>query len=180
MTDAERAQLLDQKLKPSLKGAFKRTELAPDAPAPKVNGIVAQRGPELTSAALEAWNQRVSGAPIIDVAHTLGLSIESAKLLIKEVHDAIHEDLKANLDLNRQLDLARIDQLISAYLPPAKGGDTDSANVVLRALTQRSKLTGSEPLPDPGRAHPENVLVWINQALPRIGQLVDSLPAETY
>jgi hypothetical protein len=108
----------------------------------------------------------------------MGLSIEGTKALIKEAHDAIHEDLKTNLDLNRQLDLQRIDGLLQVYYPLARSGDPDSANVTLKCLAQRSKLTGIEPMPDPGRSNPQNVLVWIQSQLPSINKIVDALPAE--
>jgi hypothetical protein len=156
----------------------KRTPLAPDAPAPATQALIAKNGQEPTARALEAWAARVRGSPIVDVAHEMGLSIEEAKILIREVHDAIHEDLKANLDLNRQLDLTRIDHLIGAYYEPARAGDTDCANVVLKCLQQRSKLTGIEPLPDPGRSNPQNVLLFVQQSLPSINKIVDSLPLE--
>jgi hypothetical protein len=50
--------------------------------------------------------------------------------------------------------------------------------VVLKCLAQRSKLTGIEPQPDPGRSNPQNVLVWIQNQLPSINRIVDALPLE--
>jgi hypothetical protein len=167
------------KAKPApIRDAEKRTPLSPQAPSPRFNGVLAERGPELTKQALEAWSQRVAGTPVVDVAFGLGVSIELCKKLIKEVHEAIRDDLKDSLDLNRQLDLERVDGLINTFYKFARAGDTDSAAVVLRALQHRSKLTGIEPLPDPGRSHPVNVLNWINLQLPNIHKLVDSLPME--
>lgn len=162
-----------------MREAQKRTPLSPDAPAPRFNGVLAHRGPELTAKALAAWNARVSGVPIVDVAYELGVSIELAKKLIAEVHAAIRDDLKESLDMNRQLDLERVDGLVNTFYPIARSGDTDSAAVVLRALQHRAKLTGVEPLPDPGRSHPQNVLVWIQQQMPGIHKIVDSLPLES-
>jgi hypothetical protein len=161
-----------------IKELKQRTQLAPDAPAPRLGDVIAAHGLEPTTRALEAWAARVRGSPIIDVAHNMGISIESAKKLIKEVHEALHEDLKENLGLNRQLDLDRIDGLLSSYYPSAKAGDTEAANVVLRAMKHRAQLVGLEALPDPGRSHPENVMIWIQNQLPSINRLVDSLPLE--
>jgi hypothetical protein len=161
-----------------MKDAEARTPLDPGAPAPHFQGVLADRGPEQVKAALEAWTARVEGVPIVDIAHGLGVSIALAKQLIKEVHEAIRDDLKDNLELNRQLDLERVDGLINTFYPVARAGDTDSAAVVIRALQHRSKLTGIEPLPDPGRDHPINVLTWINGQMPSIARLVDSLPME--
>ena len=164
---------------PALKSIDKRASLAPEAPAPQTQALVATHGEEPTSRALEAWNARLSGAPIIDVAHQLGVSIELAKKLITEVHAAIYEDLKANLDLNRQLDLSRIDSLLKAFLPGAKAADPDAANVVLRALQHRAKLTGQEPESAPTRlTQPNAVMVWIQNQLPSINRIVDNLPIE--
>jgi hypothetical protein len=153
-------------------------QLAPDAPAPRLEVLIAKNGQEPTARALAAWAQRLAGASICDVAHELGVSIETAKELIKEVHDVVFEDLKENLELNRSLDLARIDQLLAAHMPKAQSGKVKSAQLVLRCLERRSKLTGIEALPDPGRNHPQNVLIWLQTQLPSINQIVDSLPQE--
>jgi hypothetical protein len=155
------------------------SELAPDAPAPRLGELVAQNGSEPTARALAAWEGRLQGQPIIDVAHTLGVSIESAKALIKEVHQAIAEDLKDNLEINRSLDLARIDGLLAAHYPRAKAGKVKSSQLVLRCLERRAKLTGIEPVPEHGpNKQPQNVLIWLQAKLPSISQLVDSLPTE--
>jgi hypothetical protein len=158
---------------------MRATPLSPDAPAPRTRAIVAEHGPGLSRAALEAWEQRVHGTPIVDLAYGMGLRIEDAKRLIKEVHAAIAEDLKENLNLNRQLDLDRIDHLLSTYYPQARDGNFKSANVVLKLLAHRAKLSGIEPLPDPGRSHPENILIWVQNALPSINKIVDALPPDS-
>jgi hypothetical protein len=139
---------------------------------------VAQRGPELTQQALDAWQQRLAGVPIIDVAHDMGVSIETAKMLVREVHAAIADDLKESVAQNRELDLQRIDAMIRSWYPSAVDGDKDSADVMLKLLAQRAKLTGSG---EPQQSHvvqPQNVLVWIQQQLPSINRIVDSLPIE--
>lgn len=161
-----------------MKEADKRTPLDPQAPAPRFNGVLNDRGPELTKQALEAYEARVSGVPIIDVAHELGVSIVLAKQLIKEVHEAIRDDLKENLDLNRQLDLDRCDGLLNTFYPKARAGDEEAAAITIRAMQHRAKLVGIEALPDPGRSHPTNVLVWIQSQMPSINKLVDTLPLE--
>lgn len=153
-------------------------QLAPDAPAPQLGELVAEYGSEPTARALAAWEQRLNGESIIEVAHNLGLKIETAKILLREVHDAVAEDLKQNLELNRSLDLARIDALLAAHYPRAKAGKVRSAQLVLRCLERRAKLVGIEPLPDPGRSQPQNVLIWLQGQLPSINRIVDSLPSE--
>lgn len=158
-----------------------RTELSPQAPAPHVAQMVEAKGEEVTVQALSAWNKRVNGEPIVDVAHEMGLSIAGAKALIKEAHDAIAEDLKDALNQNRELDLQRTDQILKTFLPSAKGGCKDAAMVVLKALSHRARLTGSEPLVDKhdNQHHrPQSVLVWIQNQLPAINKIVDALPPE--
>jgi hypothetical protein len=155
------------------------TPLAPDAPAPRLKAWAAEHGPELSRDVLQAWQARVDGWTIVDIAFQLGLRIEEAKLLIKEAHDAIAKDLKENLNLNRQLDLERIDRLLSFYYPQARSGDHKSAGIVLKLLAHRGKLTGVEPVPEPQHNHPENVLIWVQNALPEINKIVDALPSET-
>lgn len=60
------------------------TPFASDAPAPKTKALVASLGEELSTVALEAWAGRVGGESIIEVAYRLGVTIESARELIKE------------------------------------------------------------------------------------------------
>ena len=164
--------------KPNLGAELKRTELSPDAPAPRTARLIENQGHEPTEAALCAWEARIKGMPIIDVAHELGVSIVAAKALIRDAHAAIMEDLKENLDLNRQLDLGRIDGLLQVYYPLARAGDTDCAAVAIKCLQHRAKLVGIEALPDPGRSNPQNVLIWIQNQLPNINKIVDALPVE--
>jgi hypothetical protein len=152
--------------------------LAADAPAPRLGALVAEFGSEPCARALKAWEARLRGDSIIDIAHDLGLSISAAKVLLREVYEAISEDLKENVDFNRQLDLARIDTLIAAHLPKAQSGKVKSAQLVLRALERRSKLIGLEPMPAPTHNHSQSVLIWIQQKMPNINSLVDSLPTE--
>jgi hypothetical protein len=112
------------------------------------------------------------------VASDLGLSIDAAKVLIKQVHEAVAEDLKENLDQNRSIDLARIDQLIGAHYPKALAGKIKSSQLVLRCIERRAKLVGHEALPAPTHSTSTSVLCWIQTQLPSIHKLVDSLPAE--
>jgi hypothetical protein len=164
---------------PTFSDLAQRTELPPDAPAPQTGELVADQGEELTVEAIRAWDDRIKGKAIIDIAHDMGVSIELARHLIKEVHAALHEDLKANLELNRTIDLQRIDGLIMTFYPMAKAGDDKSATVLLKALQHRAKLTGAEPVPEPTRAnHVESVQAWIVNVLPSINRLVDNLPQE--
>lgn len=165
--------------RPTNKDLARRTKLASNAPAPHLEAVIATQGLEPTTKALEAWNARLAGHAIIDIAHDMGVSIELAKKLVSEVHTAIYEDLKTNVDLNRQLDLGRIDSIIRGHLPSAQAGDTDSANVVIRALSHRARLTGCEQPSDPARdGSPRNVMIWLTNQLPSINKIVDALPPE--
>jgi hypothetical protein len=156
----------------------KRTRLAQESPAPRLNAIIAENGKEPTGEALKAWDARVNGESIIDVAHEMGVSLNLARQLINEVHQAIMEDLKESLELNRAIDLQRLDGLIQAYYQPAREGDDRAAVVLLKALQHRAKLTGQEPEQPTRVNNIENVQAWIIHQLPTINQLVDTLPVE--
>lgn len=159
--------------------ALERTELARDASAPNIQAVIAKRGLEPTELALCAWAARVKGVAMVDLAHELGVTIEDAKVLLREVHEAIAEDLKTNLELNRQLDLDRVDGLLKTYYPQALAGDIDAAGLTLKALHHRCRLVGIEAQPRPNNSvEPQNVLVWIQNALPSINRIVDALPVQ--
>jgi hypothetical protein len=155
-----------------------RTQLAREAPAPRLNHLIAKKGETAVHEALSAWDERLRGMAIVDIAHARGITITAAKHLIREAHEAIAEDLKENLDLNRRLDLDRIDGLLRTFYPAARFGDEKAANVTLKCLERRAKLTGAEPESSPGRNHPENVLVWVQAQMPNITRLVEALPSE--
>ena len=152
----------------------------PDAPAPRLEALVERDGVDPTAKALAAWEARIKGSPVVDIAHAMGLSIDACKCLIQEAHQAIRDDLKDALELNRTLDLERIDGLLKAFYPMAREGHEESAYITLAALKHRSKLTGVEPGSEHMRnanASPQSVLIWVQQALPSINRIVDSLPS---
>jgi hypothetical protein len=145
-----------------------------------LDALVERDGVNPTAQALAAWEARIKGSPVVDIAHAMGLSLDACKRLIKEAHDAVREDLKEALELNRSLDLQRIDGLLATYYPMARAGHEESAYITLAALKHRAKLTGTEPGSDrvPGSLAPQNVLVWIQNALPQINKIVDALPVD--
>lgn len=154
------------------------SRLAQDAPAPATALLISNQGQKTAQEALSAWDMRLRGVPLVDIAHDKGVSIEGAKFLIAEAHKAIAEDLKENLEQNRQLDLGRIDGLIRAFYPAAIDGEEKAGHLVLKCLERRAKLTGVEPEAIPTNTTPANVLVWIQNSLPRINRIVDALPEE--
>jgi hypothetical protein len=178
LTEAEKRERLAAKWEKRKHPQMPVTVLSPQTPAPKLAEVVEKRGPELAANALSAWNARLNGEPIVDVAHRMGVPLAAAKELIREAHEAIAEDLKTALEQNRELDLQRTDMILKSFLPGAREGDRDSAAIVLKALAHRSRLCGTEPLADPGRSKPENVLIWIQNQLPAINRIVDALPIE--
>lgn len=113
----------------------------------------------------------------MDIATEIGMTIPAARALINDAYTALREDLKDNIELNRTIDLARIDELIKAWLPLAQRGDPAAANVMIKALSLRSRLASTEPTPaSTERVHPQNVLVWVQQQLPQIEKLVEAIP----
>jgi hypothetical protein len=164
-------------LKTAVPGPRKFT---PDAPAPRLEALVERDGVDPTAKALAAWEARIKGSPVVDIAHAMGLSIDACRSLIKEAHQAVRDDLKDALELNRTLDLERIDGLLKTFYPMAREGHEESAYITLAALKHRSKLTGTEPGSErvPANLQPSQVLIWVQQALPNINRIVDSLPSD--
>jgi hypothetical protein len=177
MTEAEKREALAIKWAKAKHPKLTTRPLEPTTPAPRLEAVVQARGPAAIADALRAWDARLNGEPLVNVAHTFGLSIEAAKQLIREAHAAIAEDLKEAVNQNRELDLQRTDMILKSFLPGAKEGDRDCASIVLKALGHRSRLTGTEP-PSPNQTRPEAILVWIQQQLPAINKIVDALPRE--
>jgi hypothetical protein len=177
MTEAEKRAALARKWAKGKHPKLTIQPLEPTAPAPRLEAAIQVRGPQVIADALRAWDARLNGEPVVNVAHTFGLSIEAAKALIREAHAAIAEDLKEAVNQNRELDLQRTDMILKSFLPGAKEGDRDCASIVLKALGHRSRLTGTEP-PSPNQTRPENVLIWIQNQLPAINKIVDALPRE--
>jgi hypothetical protein len=167
---------------PSLKTAVPGPrKFTPDAAAPRLEALVERDGVDPTARALAAWEARIKGSPVVDIAHAMGLSLDACKQLIREAHEAVRDDLKEALELNRTIDLERIDGLLRAFYPAAREGHEESAYITLAALKHRAKLTGTEPGSLDrafGAAQPANVLVWIQNALPQINKIVDALPAD--
>jgi hypothetical protein len=158
---------------------LERTELAHDASAPSIKALIAKRGLEPTEMAMACWAAKIKGRAMIDLAHELGVTIETAKVLLREAHDAIAEDLKANLEMNRQIDLDRVEGLLGRYYPAALEGDPEAAAVTLKCLGHRARLVGIEAQPRPNNSiEPQNVLVWIQNTLPSINKIVDALPVQ--
>jgi hypothetical protein len=155
------------------------TEVSAEAPAPRLQAMVESRGAELTQAALNAWEARKRGDPVVNIAHGMNVSIETAKALIREAFNAVSEDLKETVAINRELDLQRIDAIVKTYLEPAAEGHLDSAKIVLAAVNARSKLLGADKLPDPARGQqPAVILAWIQAQLPNINRIVEAQPIE--
>jgi len=139
----------------------------PDTPAPRLNAIALAHGAQPIARALVAWEKRLRGVPIIDVARDLGLSIEEAKVCLGQIHNIICEDIKDAIALARALDLERIDGLLATFYPRALAGDKAAALVVLKCLDRRAELCGTQPCPNrigkgSGR---HNVLLWLQNQL---------------
>jgi hypothetical protein len=165
---------------PSLKTAVPGPKkFTPDAAAPRLEVLVERDGVDPTAKALAAWEARIKGSPMVDIAHAMGLSIDACKQLIREAHEAVRDDLKEALELNRTIDLERIDGLLASFYPAAREGHEESAYITLAALKHRAKLTGTEPGSLDrafGAAQPQNVLIWLQNSLPQINKIVDALP----
>jgi hypothetical protein len=70
----------------------------PEAAAPRLEKLVERDGVDPTAKALAAWEARIKGSPVVDIAHAMGLSIDACKVLIREAHEAVRDDLKEALE----------------------------------------------------------------------------------
>ncbi|CAL9612133.1 hypothetical protein SUDANB1_05648 [Streptomyces sp. enrichment culture] len=93
--------------------------------------------------ALQLW---IAGVDLRTIADRVGYADQSAAK--KAVDTAVRESIareQADVDELRRLEVLRLDRLQAAFWPAAiKDKDRKAADVVLRCIAQRSKLTGVE------------------------------------
>jgi len=66
-----------------------------------------------------AWDLRIDGCSVREVAERLGISYAQARRLVQLAYTDPGTRLSETAEVSRELDLARLDQLIRAYLPLA-------------------------------------------------------------
>ncbi|MNU44084.1 hypothetical protein D3C71_328900 [compost metagenome] len=95
-----------------------------------------------TDRRLEALDLRKRGKNFEEIGDALGITKSAAWQLVDGALKDYSEAVKESTDELRQITLLQLDQMLSAWLPVAKGGDDKAAGVVLKTLGERAKLMG--------------------------------------
>jgi transposase len=143
-----------------------------------------------------AWDLRIDGCSVREIAQRLGISYAQARRLVQLAYTDPGIRLSETAEVARELDSARLDQLIRAYLPLAlntrtlaeriRNGETitvedaavpfAAAKVLLETLSQRAKLFGLyiHTKMGPGQAR-QDTLAWVQSVAPSIQRAVNDL-----
>ena len=143
-----------------------------------------------------AWDFRIDGCSVREIAQKLGISYAQAWRLVQLAYTDPGIRLSETAEVARELDSARLDQLIRAYLPLAlntrtlaeriRNGETitvddaavsfAAAKILLETLGQRAKLFGLyiHTKTGPGQAK-QDVFAWLQSVTPSIQRAVNDL-----
>ncbi len=147
-----------------------------------------------------AWDLRIDGCSVREVAERLGISYAQARRLVQLAYTDPGTRLSETAEVSRELDLARLDQLIRAYLPLAlntrtlaeriRNGETISgediavpfaaAKIILETLSQRAKLFGlyNHAKLESGKDR-QDLVAWVQSVAPSIHRIVNARTQET-
>lgn len=90
----------------------------------------------------QAWELRLAGHQITDIARKLGVSIPTASRDVSYAYEEYRRHMTEDAKEAARLDLLRLDALAAAYWKPAQGGDAKAAQILLKILQQREKIYG--------------------------------------
>lgn len=92
-----------------------------------------------------------------DIASILHMPVSTVQRYIEQAASAASDDTRANIV--REAELAKLDEMESAFFPQAVEGDAGSASMVLKFMERRSKLIGADK---EVKAAPSNVNVKVS------------------
>jgi hypothetical protein len=86
-----------------------------------------------------AWDLRIDGCSVREIAQRLGISYAQARRLVHLAYTDPGTRLSETAEVARELDSARLDQLIRAYLPLALNTRTlaERTDLLMNTLTGR-------------------------------------------
>lgn len=90
--------------------------------------------------AIKALELRKEGKGFQEIAHILGYSSVSGAY--DAVMGALHDTLQEPADAVRAMELERIDAMLEAQWPAARGGHLRAQEMVLRLMERRAKYLG--------------------------------------
>jgi hypothetical protein len=120
----------------------------PSRPRP---GELEPNGAGRTSRAAERDRQvvelSIAGEPIVEIGHRFGyVSPGPAIRLVDRAFDLLVPHLEP--EMQRRLDMARLDRLLAAWWDRATADDANAARLVLDILTAKEQIRASEHSPD--------------------------------
>lgn len=88
------------------------------------------------------YERRLTGVSPAAIAEEFAMNIaEVNRLLHRRAQDNLYQ-MDALRTTSFDIDLSRIDALLGAHWQLAMGGDIDSANIIIRLMERRAKMTG--------------------------------------
>ena len=97
--------------------------------------------------ASKALEMRMSGATYASIGSALGITTGAAHKAVARAMSSMSEETQANAETFRQLEVARLDQMLMGLWDKARAGDLATVDRVLRIMERRSRLLGLDALP---------------------------------
>jgi transcriptional regulator with XRE-family HTH domain len=136
-----------------------------DAQAPRMPGQLATingaRHAEREAARADAWELRVAGFSQSAIAERLEVSVSTVAAYLRETLEELKSSSLDSADAWRKLELARLEAVISTWLPvssdPSHPEAARGGAIVIRAVEAQSRLMGllQTNLIIPGEGRPE-------------------------
>jgi len=92
----------------------------------------------------KAWELRLAGHSITQIARTLGVSIGQASMDVSRAFAEYREQMAKEAAEVARLDLARLDEILKALWPAVQQGDTKAVAQAINVLGRRARILGYE------------------------------------
>jgi hypothetical protein len=167
----------------------------------KKHTVAGKEDLESLAVAAQIWRLLQDGYSCYEVAIQLGMETHKVKKLKEQCMEEFCDDIQSGVATERQLDLARLNDLWKHYSRIAKAvevpvekengkGETytedewsysaKAGDLCLRILEARSKIFGyAKPELSSQGVTNNHLLVWLKSEIPTIENMVSSMPEET-
>jgi len=120
---------------------------------------------ERVAARAAAWQARIDGKPLSVIASELGVCVSTVSAYLRETIEELSASAVNDAETWRNVELARLDSLLKAWLPVAQEVKhpeaTRAAAIVIRAIEAQNRLLGLEVaalVPQPAKQSKEEEL----------------------
>lgn len=103
------------------------------------NSVTSPKQIEMQQKRAEALDYRKQGYSYPQIAEAMGVSMSSA---FEYVDIAIKNITRERAEAVRELEIARINDLLTAFFPTAMGGDAQAAAMCVRLMERLAKIEG--------------------------------------